>query len=189
MMQPPAPMAAAPQMMQPPAGQFGHQPPPLGQFQPPAPQQPHAQLNQQGAASPFYGQQPSAQQMQRAVAPGASSAPGGMPAPFQENIDYSIQIPERLCLFTAKKIPQTAGMATSSKVPIGGILRPLAPAACEEDEVDVVQPGNAGIIRCKRYVIQNAASGNCTFITVDLTILILYFLLLCKGAARISTRL
>lgn len=143
MMQPPAPSASAPQMMQVP-GQFGHQPPPPGHPQPPAPQ---------GAAAPFYPQQPSAPQMQRAVAPGASTAPGGMPAPFQENIDFSIEIPERLCLFTTKKIPQTAGMANSSKVPVGAIIRPLAPAMCEEDEVDVVQPGNAGIIRCKRYVV------------------------------------
>lgn len=73
-----------------------------------------------------------------------------MSAPFKENVDFSIQIPERLCLFTAKKIPQTAGMSTASKVPVGAILRPLAPATCEEDEVDVIQPGNAGIIRCKR---------------------------------------
>ncbi len=41
-------------------------------------------------------------------------------------------------------------MATQCKVPVGAVIRPLAPAACEEDEVDVVQPGNAGIIRCKR---------------------------------------
>jgi protein transport protein SEC24 len=75
---------------------------------------------------------------------------GGMAAPFQENVDFSIQIPERLCLFTTNKIPQTAGMATQCKVPVGAVIRPLAPAACEEDEVDVVQPGNAGIIRCKR---------------------------------------
>lgn len=139
MMQPPAPSAPAPMMQAP--GQFSHQPPPPGMKPPGAP-----------AAPSFYPQQPSAPQMQRAAGP-AVAAPGGMPAPFQENIDYSIQIPERLCLFTAKKIPQTAGMATSSKVPVGAIIRPLAPATCEEDEVDVVQPGNAGIIRCKRYVV------------------------------------
>ncbi|KAL3938641.1 MAG: hypothetical protein SGARI_001666, partial [Bacillariaceae sp.] len=36
------------------------------------------------------------------------------------------------------------------KVPLGGVLRPLAPCPDDEEDVDVVQPGNAGIIRCKR---------------------------------------
>jgi protein transport protein SEC24 len=71
-------------------------------------------------------------------------------APFQENVDFSIQIPERLFRLTAKKIPQSTGMATASRVPIGAVLRPLAPCGEDDEEVDTVQPGNAGIIRCKR---------------------------------------
>ena len=129
-------------MMPPPQQQFGQQ-------QPPPPQQ--GQLNAQAAASPFYATPPTAKQMQRAAAPpGTSAAPGGMPAPFQENVDFSIQIPERLFRVTAKKIPQTAGMAAASKVPIGAVLRPLAPCGEDDEGVDTVQPGNAGIIRCKR---------------------------------------
>lgn len=149
MMQPPPPHAAtsAPQMMMQPPAQFGYQPPPPpAGMQPPAPRQQPGQFHSQGAAAPFYPQQPAAPQMQPAPVAGG----GGMAAPFQENVDFSIQIPERLCLFTTNKIPQTAGMATQCKVPVGAVIRPLAPAACEEDEVDVVQPGNAGIIRCKR---------------------------------------
>ena len=69
---------------------------------------------------------------------------------FQENIDFNIKIPERLFRFTAGKIPQTANSATQSKIPLGGVLRPLAPCEDEEEDVDVVQPGSAGIIRCKR---------------------------------------
>lgn len=170
MFTPAAPLATGqpPQMMQPPA-QFSHQPPPppgqqfsqpqpappgpiFGQQQPPPPGQPgHGQLNTQGASSPFYGQPPSASQMQRAPAPpGAQATATNMPAPFQENVDFSIQIPERLCRFTVKKIPQIANMASSSKVPIGAILRPLAPCSEDEEDVDTVQPGNSGIIRCKK---------------------------------------
>jgi len=67
-----------------------------------------------------------------------------------EKVDFSIQIPKRLCQFTCGAIPGTQNLMTSSKVPIGGVIRPLAPAVSEEEEVDTVQPGNAGIIRCKR---------------------------------------
>lgn len=79
--------------------------------------------------------------------------PGGMPGQgggFEAQVDYSVQIPDRLCRITTGKLPQTPSMAAACKVPIGGILRPLAPAETEEEEVDVVQPGNSGIIRCKR---------------------------------------
>jgi len=93
--------------------------------------------------------------MQRA-APPAGAAPGmapgqGAPQPFQENIDFTIKIPDRLCRFASAKIPQTAALASSAKLPLGGVLRPLAPCANSEDEdVPIVQPGSAGIIRCKR---------------------------------------
>ena len=89
------------------------------------------------------------------VAPPAGVAAAGMPLSVQENIDLSIQLPKHLCRFSASKIPQTASQATSCKVPFGGILRPLAP--CGDDDGDdsleavpTVQPGSAGIIRCKR---------------------------------------
>lgn len=69
---------------------------------------------------------------------------------FQENIDFNIRIPERFFKLTCEKIPSTNNVAMQSKVPIGGILRPLAPRTVDEDDVDVIQPGSAGIIRCKR---------------------------------------
>lgn len=69
---------------------------------------------------------------------------------YLDKIDYNIKIPERLFRFTASKIPQSPAMATSSKIPLGGILRPLAPCGEDDEEIDTVQPGSAGIIRCKR---------------------------------------
>lgn len=100
--------------------------------------------------------QPNAQ-MQRGPAPtGGAPMQGGMPgapmgaAPTQENIDFSIQIPDRLCRFTCGAIPGSPNLMTQAKVPVGGVIRPLAPSPTEEEEVDTVQPGNAGIIRCKR---------------------------------------
>jgi protein transport protein SEC24 len=83
-------------------------------------------------------------------------APGGVPgmAPQQpasnENIDYSITIPERFFRFTAGKLPQTAAQGTLSKIPFGAVLRPMAPTGYNDEEIDTVQPGTAGIIRCKR---------------------------------------
>ena len=82
--------------------------------------------------------------------PGA--APGLAPQAqlYQEVIDYNIQIPDRLFRFTTTKIPQTQAIAQACKVPLGGLLRPLAPIGDDDEEVDAVQPGSAGIIRCKR---------------------------------------
>lgn len=69
-----------------------------------------------------------------------------------ENIDYSIVIPNRICRWTAGKVPQTAAQASATKVPLGAVLRPLAPYQPDDDNDDIltVQPGTAGIVRCKR---------------------------------------
>jgi len=95
-------------------------------------------------------------------APGMSSAPGMAPgAPgmssspeyFQENIDYSIKVPSRILRLTSQYIPASATLANSTKVPLGAVIRPLAPMSEndeEEEDVKVVQPGAAGIVRCKR---------------------------------------
>ena len=140
---PPGGSAAAP----PP---FMQQPPPPGQPQPP-PQQ--GMLNAQTPASSFYQPAPSQGQIQRAGAPigppGVGAAPG-MNVPIQENVDFSIQIPKHMCRFTCGLVPGSQSLLAKSKIPVGGIIRPLAPAANEEEEIDTVQPGNAGIIRCKR---------------------------------------
>jgi protein transport protein SEC24 len=69
---------------------------------------------------------------------------------YEENVDFSIQIPKRLFRLSCNKIAQTASLASSTKIPMGALVRPLAPDAPNEDPVDVVQPGNEGIVRCKR---------------------------------------
>jgi protein transport protein SEC24 len=110
---------------------------------PPAPQPgaPAAPGQPQGG---FYQQQ----QVPGVTPPGPTGAPSQ--TLFQEKIDFNIKIPDRLFQFTARKIPQTPAMAMSSKIPLGGILRPLAPCSDGVVDVDTVQPGSAGIIRCKR---------------------------------------
>lgn len=69
---------------------------------------------------------------------------------FNENIDFNIKIPDRLFRLTASSIPQTSTQASSTKIPFGAVLRPLAPTAPDEEDIATVQPGNSGIIRCKK---------------------------------------
>lgn len=58
----------------------------------------------------------------------------------------------RLFRLTAGKLPATVAQATACKVPLGAVLRPLAPAPATDPAgmIATVQPGTAGIIRCKR---------------------------------------
>ena len=105
------------------------------------------------ASSPFYQAQPNQGQMQRAAQPGGPGSAPGAPSQsqiFQENIDLGIKIPERLFRFSADKVAQTSAIASASKIPLGGVVRPLAPIPADEEQIATVQPGAAGIIRCKR---------------------------------------
>lgn len=147
-------------LFQPPAhgAQVGGPPPPGPQVTQPTP--PAQEARSGGATgwlshqnqSKFYQPTPSQPQMDRVAAPAVPGAmPTTAPAPvFNENIDFSIQIPERIFRLTVGKLAQSAAQANSSKIPFGALLRPLAPEAPDEEAVDTVQPGNAGIVRCKR---------------------------------------
>jgi len=82
---------------------------------------------------------------------------GGAVDIFQDNIDTSIQAPSRILRLTTNYIPSNAALAHATKVPMGAVIRPLAPTKSntdgdveEDDDVPVIQPGAAGIIRCKR---------------------------------------
>jgi len=69
-------------------------------------------------------------------------------------VDLSIEVPKHFLHTTVTKIPTSSALASSSKLPIGGIIRPLAPSPDSSDTfsdgVDVINPAGSGIIRCKR---------------------------------------
>ena len=141
-------MAAAPSSMppqqQPSAAFYGQQQQQPGMMKPPG---------SDPTMSPMPPQQPGMMQQQQ---PGMMPGMPGMapPAPveiFQENIDYSIQVPKRILRLTAGHIPSSMNLGHQCKVPMGAIIRPLAPEGPgDEGDVQVVQPGAAGIVRCKR---------------------------------------
>ena len=92
-------------------------------------------------------QQPPTQSPQMQGQPGP---PGPGAQQFAESVDLSVQVPKRILRMTSTHVPATASMGLSSKVPLGAVIRPLAPCGPDEDDVPVVQPGQAGIVRCKR---------------------------------------
>lgn len=92
--------------------------------------------------------------MQDRGGPGATPVPqppGGVPGGMlPPNIDFDIKINPRFFSLTTDKISATNNVAIQAKVPLGGVIRPLAPLSEGEEEVPTIQPGTAGIIRCKR---------------------------------------
>jgi len=123
----------------------------------PQPQPPQVPVQGQLHApvgSQFYTPAPNASQVERRFSAGegsGSEALVGGDVFHLEHIDTNIQAPSRMLRFTSNKLPATQSLATLSKLPFGGIIRPLScPENDEEEEVDVIQPGAAGIVRCKR---------------------------------------
>ena len=85
------------------------------------------------------------------VVPGVGGGGGGNTTDiYQENFDPTIKVPPRIVRPTAKYVPVSMTLAHATKVSLGAIIRPLAPAGLDEEDVLVVQPGPAGIVRCKR---------------------------------------
>ena len=125
----------------PPAG-HGAPPPPSQQYQ----QQPPMMQGRGVPGSAPIPQPPGG--MGHGMAPGLQQS--HQSNVYQENIDFNITIPERFFRLTCDKIPATNNIAMAAKVPLGGVVRPLAPCPDGEEEVDTIQPGSAGIIRCKR---------------------------------------
>lgn len=126
-------MSAPPQMMQPPPGPNGS--------------------SQMGSSFYQQGAPPEKGQMNGMPVTNANSLNPAMDqqqAGMQENVDLNIKIPKRLFRLSSTHIPQSASMTNSLKIPVGAVLRPLAPPGPDEEDVDVVNPGAAGIIRCKR---------------------------------------
>lgn len=128
--------------------------PPSPVPQPPS-QQP-CQLNPNGATSQFYapiGHTHASEMMKGSAVskiPELLPVQHGQQQVFEENVDFRIQIPKQMLQLTCRAIPSTAALFQSTKVPCGGILRPLAPPTPDDEQLAVVQPGSAGIIRCTR---------------------------------------
>jgi protein transport protein SEC24 len=127
------------------------------------PQQPMPQQQQQQPPPLMGGQLHPGGPRPLAVQPVSTTGPGGefrhamhqQPASaatgaqtfMEENPDWSIKHPEEMLHFTTTQIPQSAQLSTSSKVVLGGVLRPFAQC---KDEVPTITPGPSGIIRCKK---------------------------------------
>ena len=124
---------------------------------PPPPGAPQMQMMQPGAPRmmapppPKAAAPPAPGQMMHPPAAAAPMATHPTAMPQQPTLDTSIHCPSRFFTLTSNCIPQHMGMVHNSKVPLGGIIRPLAPMeSAEDEEVDVVQPTAAGIVRCKK---------------------------------------
>ncbi|GMH85989.1 hypothetical protein TL16_g10401 [Triparma laevis f. inornata] len=147
--QPPAPQGQPQFQAAPSSAQFYQQP------QAPASQPYGGQAQGHYAAAPSAGPYGGAQQQpQQGYAQGAQ----GMQAPTSSNPDYmaavdlSIKVPPQFLRMTVNKIPTSSSLAAASKLPMGGLIRPLAPSPSNSDDdgVAVINPSASGIIRCKR---------------------------------------
>ena len=147
---PPPPMQGVPMFQQP----MQQQPPRMMQMQPPPPHP--------GASATSHVPPPQVPNMRGVSSSAAASVPGMMD-PMQQmqphQVDTDIHCPPRFFALTSDCIPQHMGMVQNSKVPLGGLIRPLARTVSndadenevvEEEPVDVVQPTAAGIVRCKK---------------------------------------
>ena len=112
------------------------------------------------------------QQTVNNAAMAAPAAASGQTVDYMESVDLSIKTPKRFLRTTVGKIPSSSAMASSCKLPIGAVIRPLAPLpfghssqATKQnnnndngkgttvetcDGVAVVNPSTSGIVRCKR---------------------------------------
>ena len=118
----------APQPGPPGGGQPGFNAPPAG-----------GQFNRFAAAQPPGG---------APMAPGSPMGMQGAPGFIDHDLDFDNVIPKYMFRATSAMLPTTSAMAASCKVPTGGILRPFA--SPNGEDLDLVSPGAAGIIRCKR---------------------------------------
>lgn len=136
-----------------------HAAPPGGPYGYPQPPQP-VQFEQQPAPTPLMGgqfhpggtrplaTQPPVPVPTTSATPSTGATPGTSAQTFmEETVDWSITHPTQMLQFTTSSIPQSAQLSSSSKVVLGGILRPLSPMSTE---IPIIPPGPAGIVRCKK---------------------------------------
>ena len=116
--------------------------------------QPHNNMQPPNMNMPGQPNMMMQQQQQPGMMSNAPQPPGmqqqQQPEIFQENIDHSIKVPKRILSTTSNYIPVSSNLGHTVKVPLGAIIKPLAVPKDDEEDVCVVQPGAAGIVRCKR---------------------------------------
>lgn len=126
---------------------------PVGPPMPPGPGQVQAHLPPQGPPAPgahhLYPSQPSSLAGQNQFAPPNNQIPVGQPANvfLESDVDFDNVIPSSMFQPTSTLVPSSTSLAALCKVPTGGILCPFVNP---EEGVNVITPGAAGIIRCKR---------------------------------------
>jgi len=77
--------------------------------------------------------------------------PSGQPLPGLDDMDLTIQCNPAFLRCTTGKILNTQVAANASRIPIGAICRPMAgDHGTENSQIDVVDFGATGIVRCKR---------------------------------------
>jgi protein transport protein SEC24 len=82
---------------------------------------------------------------------GNDLGPSGAPLPTLDEVDLSIVCNPNFLRASIGKIVATQNAANASRLPLGIVCKPLAgDKGTNNDEVEVVDFGATGIIRCKR---------------------------------------
>eukprot|EP00606_Chrysophyceae_sp_TOSAG23-5_P000988 GSChrysophyteH2.ASY1.ANO1.1642.1 assembled CDS len=110
-----------------------------------------------GAPQQSYGQYPGAAGSQQGQ-PGQPGQSGilatpqeGNPLPSLEEMDLSIQCDPKFMRTSVSRIVNTQRAANDAKVPLGVVVSPMAgDVGTKNDQVEVVDFGSTGIVRCKR---------------------------------------
>jgi len=87
--------------------------------------------------------------------PGGAAVPNpataGAPLPLLEDMDLSIQCNPAFLRPTVGKIVNSQAAATNTRIPLGLVCKPMAgDVGIENEEIEVVDFGSTGIVRCKR---------------------------------------
>ena len=102
----------------------------------------------QGMPDQFGGGQPVAQGGQLAGgAPNGIQAEQQSPLPVLDDMDLSLQCDPKYLRSSVGRIVNTQAAANNAKLPLGLVVSPMAGAM---EDVEVVDFGSTGIIRCKR---------------------------------------
>jgi len=118
----------------------------MGMMQPGGPTTPQNLHNPNPVNLQTHSMDPNQPQQQ-----GQPGITGGAPLPLIEEMDLSIQCNPAFLRASVSKIVASQAQAAASRIPLGLICKPMAgDRGVTNDEIDVVDFGSTGIIRCKR---------------------------------------